>query len=144
GMRAGEEKKVELTFPEDTSEGELAGKTGTFSIRPSQVAEKVLPALDDGFAKTVGVADIETLRRTVRNELAHAAFHEARDAAADKLTGLDSPDAEREAIRKAGGEDFDPHAAPEPKAEESKIIVPTKTDATPEGREALRAMLEKK
>src|SRR5438105_11549109 len=84
GMRAGEEKKVELTFPEDTSEGELAGKTGTFSIRPSQVAEKVLPALDDGFAKTVGVADIETLRRTVRNELAHAAFHEARDAAADK------------------------------------------------------------
>src|SRR5438270_3581789 len=62
----------------------------------------------------------------------------------DKLIGLDSPDAEREAIRKAGGEDFDPHAAPEPKAEESKIIVPTKTDATPEGREALRAMLEKK
>ena len=43
GMRAGEEKKVELTFPEDTSEGELAGKTGTFSIRPSQVADKVLP-----------------------------------------------------------------------------------------------------
>src|SRR5207248_2551258 len=84
GMRAGEEKKVELTFPEDTSEGELAGKTGTFSIRPSQVAEKVLPALDDGFAKTVGVADIETLRRTVRNELAHAAFHEAPAAAADK------------------------------------------------------------
>src|SRR6266513_4522356 len=64
--------------------GDLAGKTGTFSIRPSQVAEKILPELDDEFAKTVGVADVAALRKAVRNELAHAAFHEARDEAADK------------------------------------------------------------
>src|SRR5438128_3714764 len=270
GMRTGEEKKVDLTFPDDASEGELTGKTGTFSIRPSQVAEKVLPALDDEFAKTVGVADLAGLRKAVRNELAHAAFHEARDDAAeravehalttsqveipevlvedeldhlvadlkarvkeegitfekfllqarktedeirkewrpiaerraksllvldaiarkegvtvsgeelaasaaatplaqvdpqalrspavlaslarsirnrktvDKLIGLDSPDAEREAIRKAGGEDVDFHAPAEPKAEEPKIIVPERSNATLEGREALRAMLEKK
>src|SRR5881409_632618 len=84
GMRTGEEKKVDLTFPDDASEGELTGKTGTFSIRPSQVAEKVLPALDDEFAKTVGVADLAGLRKAVRNELAHAAFHEARDDAAER------------------------------------------------------------
>src|SRR2546430_8397731 len=83
-MKVGDEKKVELAFPNDASERELAGKTGTFSIRPSQVAEKVLPALDDEFAKTVGVADLASLRKAVRNELAHAAFHEARDEAADK------------------------------------------------------------
>src|SRR5438128_1570019 len=84
GMKVGEEKKVDLAFPNDASENELAGKTGTFSIRPSQVAEKVLPALDNEFAKTVGVADLAALRKAVRSELAHAAFHEARDAAADK------------------------------------------------------------
>jgi trigger factor len=263
GMKAGEEKKVDLTFPDDASEGELSGKTGSFSIRPSQIAEKVLPALDDEFAKTVGVADIAALRKAVQNELAHAAFHEARDDAADravahaldtstveipevlvqdeldhlvtdlkarvkqegvtwekfllqarktedeirkewrpaaerraksllvldaiarkegvtvtgdelaaqaamsplaqvdpqalrspavlaslarsirnrktvdKLIGLDSPDAEKEAIRRAGGD-----VEEEPKKPE--IIVPTKSDATKEGRDAIRALLEKK
>jgi hypothetical protein len=58
--------------------------------------------------------------------------------------GLDSPDAEREAIRKAGGDDFDFHGAAPAQTAEPKIIVPEKSDATPEGREALRAMLEKK
>src|SRR5437667_244925 len=84
GTKLGDEKKVDLTFPNDASENDLAGKTGTFSIRPSQVAEKILPELDDEFAKTVGVADVAALRKAVRNELAHAAFHEARDEAADK------------------------------------------------------------
>src|SRR5207245_9031060 len=83
-MKLGDEKKVDLAFPNDASENDLAGKTGTFSIRPSQVAEKILPELDDEFAKTVGVADVAALRKAVRNELAHAAFHEARDEAADK------------------------------------------------------------
>src|SRR3989442_2489437 len=263
GMKSGEQKNVDLSFPQDASEGELKGKSATFSIRPSAVAEKVLPALDDDFAKTVGVTDLATLRKSVRNELAHAAFHEARDDAAekavghalasaevevpeilvqaelehliadlkarvkeerisfeqfllqarkteeelrkewrpmaerraksllvldaiarkegvtvsgnelaaqaalsplaqvdpqalrspavlaslarsirnrktvDKLIGLDSPDAQREAIRRAGGD-----VEEEPKKPE--IIVPAKSDATPEGRDAPRALLEKK
>jgi hypothetical protein len=62
----------------------------------------------------------------------------------DKLIGLESPDAEREAIRKAGGDDVDFHGETPPKPAEPKIIVPEKSDATPEGREALRAMLDKK
>jgi trigger factor len=84
GLKAGTEKKVDLKFPDDTTDETVRGKTGTFSIRPSQVSEKVVPALDDDFAKTVGVASVDDLRRTVKNELAHAAFHEARDDAADK------------------------------------------------------------
>ena len=74
-----------LEFSGDTASDELRGKKGTFSIRASQVSEKVLPALDDDFAKTVGVANVNELRREVKNELAHSAFHEARDAAADKM-----------------------------------------------------------
>src|SRR4029079_13399069 len=41
--------------------------------------------LDDDFAKTVGVATVDELKRSVKNELAHSAFHEARDTAADKM-----------------------------------------------------------
>ena len=83
GVKAGEERTLELTFPDDSDE-DLRGKTGTFVVKASSVAEKILPALDEEFAKTVGVADLAALRKAVRDELAHGAFHEARDAAADK------------------------------------------------------------
>ncbi len=85
GVRAGEERTLDLGFPDDYPGEDLRGKSGRFVVRVSQVAEKILPELDDEFAKTVGVADLTTLRRTARNELAHAAFHDARDAAAEKL-----------------------------------------------------------
>src|SRR2546428_745843 len=84
GLKAGETKSVALRFPDDASEGEVRGRTAAFSLRPSQVSEKVLPALDDEFAKTVGVSDLAALRKAVRNELAQAAFHESRDDAAEK------------------------------------------------------------
>lgn len=83
GVTVGEERTLELTFPDDADE-DLRGRGGTFVVRTSAVSEKILPALDDGFAKTVGVADLAALRKAVRDELAHGAFHEARDSAADK------------------------------------------------------------
>jgi len=82
GMKAGEERTLELTFPSDADE-DLRGKVGKFRVHGSAVSEKVLPALDDGFAKTVGVPDVAALQKAVRDELAHGAFHEARDAAAE-------------------------------------------------------------
>ena len=82
GVRAGEDRTLELRFPDDADE-DLRGKTGTFTVRVSAVAEKILPALDEEFAKTVGVADLAALRKAVRDELAHGAFHEARDTAAE-------------------------------------------------------------
>ena len=85
GTKAGDEKQFELAFPEDYSDEDLRGKTGAFTAKVSQVAEKILPPLDDEFAKTVGVATVADLDKAVRGELAHAAFHEARDDAAEKL-----------------------------------------------------------
>ncbi|MBI3521855.1 MAG: trigger factor [Chloroflexi bacterium] len=84
GASAGETKTLELTFPE-TADDDVKGKTGTFTVKVAQVSEKLLPALDDEFAKTVGTTDMGTLRNAVRNELAHSAFHQARDEAAEKL-----------------------------------------------------------
>lgn len=85
GTKAGETRSFELAFPDDYPDEDLKGKTGQFTAAVSQVAEKILPPLDDDFAKTVGVATVADLDKAVRGELAHAAFHEARDDAAEKL-----------------------------------------------------------
>lgn len=84
GAKEGEQRELELAFPEDHPDPELRGRPATFTVKVKQVAEKILPALDDELAKTLGVADVAALRAAVRDELAHAAFHEARDAAAEK------------------------------------------------------------
>ena len=85
GTKAGDERTFELAFPADYPDPDLRGKTGLFTAKVSQVAEKILPPLDDEFAKTVGVATVADLDKAVRGELAHSAFHEARDDAAEKL-----------------------------------------------------------
>ena len=85
GAKAGETRSFELAFPDDYPDEDLRAKTGAFTAHVSQVAEKILPNLDDDFAKTVGVSTLADLDKAVRGELAHAAFHEARDAAAEKL-----------------------------------------------------------
>jgi FKBP-type peptidyl-prolyl cis-trans isomerase (trigger factor) len=83
--------------------------------------------------------------RALRDPLVLASFARSirNRKTVDKLIGLESPDAEAELIKKAGGEATNLHGGA-PKPEEPKIIVPEKSNATPEGREALRAMLEKK
>ncbi|HET8568812.1 MAG TPA: trigger factor [Candidatus Limnocylindria bacterium] len=85
GVTGGEERKLEVTFPDDHPDEQLRGKKGVFTTKVSQVSEKILPDLDDSFAKTVGVGTLAELRRAVRNELAHGSFHEARDEAAEKV-----------------------------------------------------------
>lgn len=85
GTKAGGRKEFQLAFPADYPDEDLRGKTGAFTATVSQVAEKLLPPLDDDFAKTVGLTTVADLDKAVRGELAHAAFHEARDNAAEKL-----------------------------------------------------------
>ena len=85
GAAASEERTLDLVIPDDYPDEALRGTTGAFRVTVKAVAEKVLPALDDDFAKTVGVADVAALDRAVRGEHLHAGFHDARDAAAEKL-----------------------------------------------------------
>lgn len=58
GMKAGEEKELEITFPEDYSP-DLAGKPVVFKVKVQEVKEAVKPTLDDEFAKDV--SEFETL-----------------------------------------------------------------------------------
>lgn len=70
GVKAGETKEIELTFPEDY-QAHLAGKQAKFSINVKQVEERQLPELDDEFAKLYGVEEggIERLRAEVKENM---------------------------------------------------------------------------
>ena len=59
GMKAGEEKDIDITFPENYTP-ELAGKPVVFHVKVNEVKVKELPAIDDEFAKDV--SEFDTLK----------------------------------------------------------------------------------
>ena len=59
GMSAGEEKDIDITFPEDYHK-DLAGKAVVFHVKVHEVKEKEVPAMDDEFAKDV--SEFDTLK----------------------------------------------------------------------------------
>ena len=60
GMKVGEEKDINVKFPEDYFSKDLAGKDATFKVELHEIKEKQLPALDDEFAKDV--SEFDTLK----------------------------------------------------------------------------------
>jgi trigger factor len=88
GMKAGEEKGVPLRFPADHRLESLRGKGGTATLKVSEVKEKVLPALDDEFAKSLGEFEtLATLRAEVRKQLEARREAEQRRELEDKVVG---------------------------------------------------------
>ncbi len=75
GMTEGQQKEFTLTFPEDYAETEYAGKECLMSVLVHSIKEKVLPELDDEFAKSVrdGYENLDALRDYVRRQLTEAA-----------------------------------------------------------------------
>ena len=59
GMNIGEEKEINVTFPEEYHAEELKGKPATFKVSVKEIKEKQLPELDDDFAQDV--SDFDTL-----------------------------------------------------------------------------------
>ncbi|MDF0606446.1 trigger factor [Neisseriaceae bacterium TC5R-5] len=57
GLKEGENREVSVTFPEDYQGKDVAGKTALFNISVKNVAEAILPEIDEEFAKTLGIAD---------------------------------------------------------------------------------------
>lgn len=66
GMKRGEERNVEVTFPLDYGKKDLAGQDAVFKVKLKEIKEKVLPELDDEFAAQVGLASLEDLRARVK------------------------------------------------------------------------------
>ncbi|MCI2057012.1 MAG: trigger factor [Oscillibacter sp.] len=77
GMKAGEEKDIDITFPEDYHK-DLAGKAVVFHVKVNEVKEKEIPALDDEFAKDV--SEFDTLK-DLKADLKKKITAEREDAA---------------------------------------------------------------
>lgn len=100
GMTAGEERDINITFPEDY-QPDLAGKAVVFHIKLHEVKENELPELDDEFAKDVSEFDtLDEYKSSLRENLQNTREKEALDAfneallqkAADNMTA-EIPDA---------------------------------------------------
>ena len=104
GMKAGDEKDLHVTFPEDYHQ-DLAGKAVVFKVKVHEVKEKEVPAMDDEFAKDVSEfdtlkdlkADLKKKITAEREETAKRAFEDAlMEQVAEGITA-DVPDAMVEA-----------------------------------------------
>lgn len=82
GVSAGEEKDVNVTFPEDYGAEELAGKPAVFKVKVHEVKATNTPALDDEFAKDVSeTADtLEDLKKELREKLEKEKAENAENA----------------------------------------------------------------
>jgi trigger factor len=57
GMKAGDEKSIDVTFPADYGKEDLQNKAAKFAIKAHKVAEQILPEVDADFVKAFGVED---------------------------------------------------------------------------------------
>lgn len=69
GMKAGDQKIVTATFPEDYPMKNLAGKAADFDVTVSAVAKPKKPEVDEDFAKGLGAEDLKTLRGFVSEQI---------------------------------------------------------------------------
>ena len=85
GMKAGEEKDIDITFPEDYHE-DLAGKAVVFKVKVHEVKEKDVPAMDDEFAKDVSEFDtLKDLKADLKKKITEEREEAAQRTFEDKL-----------------------------------------------------------
>jgi trigger factor len=78
GLTAGATKSFDVTYPDDYAVKELAGTTVNYDVTVKAVRKRIVPELDDEFAKDVGEFEsLDALRTRVREDLEHEARHEA-------------------------------------------------------------------
>jgi trigger factor len=92
GANAGDQKSFDIVYPPDYSIKELAGTTVRYDVTIKAIRKRVVPDLDDEFAKDLGEFDsLSALTTRVRADLEHEAGHEAeRETRADLLKQLSS------------------------------------------------------
>lgn len=90
GLRAEDSKSFDVKYPVDYTIKELAGTTVKYAAALKAIRKRVVPELDDEFAKDVGeFGNLEGLRARVRGDLEHEGMHEAeREMRADLLKQL--------------------------------------------------------
>jgi trigger factor len=86
GLRPTESKGFDITFPDDYPEESLRGQQAHFEVEMKELREKILPAEDDDFARSLGAfADLAALRTEIKARLERNALDKARHEFADKI-----------------------------------------------------------
>jgi trigger factor len=92
GLSIDEEKEVDVTFPEDYHAQELAGKDVTFVVKINGIKKRVLPELNDDFAKDLGdyesLAELkEDIRKRLEERITHGTKHEMENRLIEQIIG---------------------------------------------------------
>ena len=78
GMKVGEEKDINVKFPDDYQATDLAGKDSVFAIKLNKIEQRILPELDDEFASNA--SEFETLAEYKQHIKEHILEHKAEHA----------------------------------------------------------------
>ena len=87
GMKKGEEKDIELTFPKDYMSEELKGQKVTFKVKVNEIKTRVVPKLDKEFFEDLGIEGVTTkegLEKEIKAEIEHQKEHEEEHAYEEK------------------------------------------------------------
>lgn len=71
GKKTGEEAEFSVSYPEDFLIQEAAGKTVSFTVKVKEIHDKVLPEINDDFAKDFEVESVSELRDGIKEQLEH-------------------------------------------------------------------------
>jgi trigger factor len=69
GAKAGEKRTVNVTFPENYQAAELAGKPAAFAVEVKEIHKPIPATLDDALAKQMGLDDLDSLKKAIRDQL---------------------------------------------------------------------------
>ena len=95
GYKAGDDVVVKVTFPTEYFAKELAGKDAEFAVHVCDVKQKVLPAIDDDFAKSISKQEtLKDLMETMKAEMQGRASYQANQAYRQALVDLAIANAE--------------------------------------------------
>jgi trigger factor len=86
GAQLDEERRFDVQYPDDFKDEELTGKAAEFVLKVTAIKEKVLPELDDEFAKKLGLDDVPALRERMRQAIQEGREREARDYVRSSLS----------------------------------------------------------
>jgi trigger factor len=84
GAKPGEQVEAEVPFPEDYREASLSGKTAQFQIKVNEIKRRVLPELNDEFAKKVGYDSVAELQEGTRKRIAENTDTQVSDLLRDQ------------------------------------------------------------
>lgn len=152
GAKVGEEKTIEVTFPEDYQAANLAGKLATFDVTVKAIKGEVEAKVDDEFATRIGLESLDKLKELLKSNLdqqyAGAARFKLKRALLDVLDGAHSfalppkmVDAEFEGIWAQVSADKDAGRLPEEDAKKSEDELKTEYKAIAERRVRLGLVL---